>query len=150
MCLEVTKGMTLLCFFFSFFFFFTLVCVCVCALAHMWRSEDNLQELVLSFDHVGSRDWTKVIWLGSKWLYLLSYLASPHFFFFERHRLKWWKRTLRCPGACNFSTQGPHWKEAVRVRKALIMALLFWEKHSVFEGRSGDVNLSLHLNLRSG
>lgn len=150
MCLEVTKGKTFL--FVSFFFFFFLhLCVCACAhtctWAHMWRSEDNLQEVVLSFDHVGTRDWTKVIWLGGKWPYLLSYLSSPHFFFF----LKWWKRTLRCPGACNFSTQGPHWKETVRVRKALVMPLLFQEKHSFYEGRNGDVNLTLaFFNLRSG
>jgi hypothetical protein len=49
------------------------VCVCVCiwanqctctnAMVWRWRSEDNSWELVLSFHHVGSRDWTQ-IWLA--------------------------------------------------------------------------------------
>ena len=29
-------------------------CVCTSSVAHIWRSEDNLQELVLSFQDVGS------------------------------------------------------------------------------------------------
>jgi hypothetical protein len=39
--------------------------VCQC------RSEDNLQELALSFNHVGPRDSAKVVRLGSKhgWLH---------------------------------------------------------------------------------
>lgn len=35
---------------------------------HMWRSEDNLQESVLSFHHVGHRDGAWVIRLGSRYL----------------------------------------------------------------------------------
>jgi hypothetical protein len=35
------------------------VCVCVRAHAtvHMWRSEDNIQEAVLSYHRVGAGDW---------------------------------------------------------------------------------------------
>jgi hypothetical protein len=32
----------------------------------VWGSEDNFQELVLSFYHVGPRDGTQVVRLGSK------------------------------------------------------------------------------------
>lgn len=34
------------------------MCRYTCVKAHMWRSEDNLQELVFSFHHVASGDWT--------------------------------------------------------------------------------------------
>lgn len=47
------------------------VTVCV------WRSEDNLQELVLSFHCVGSGDQTQVVRPGSKRVYPQSWLASP-------------------------------------------------------------------------
>lgn len=30
-----------------------------CGTAHMWRSEDNFQEAVLFFPHVGFRNWTQ-------------------------------------------------------------------------------------------
>ena len=44
-----------------------------CITKHVWRSEDNLQEWVLSFHHVDPREQTQVVRLGSKCLYLLSY-----------------------------------------------------------------------------
>lgn len=72
----------------GFFFFFLLhvfvfvcVCACVCvsacmsAVAHVWRSEDSLQELVLSY-HEGPRDHTQIVTLGSKWLHSLSQLDN--------------------------------------------------------------------------
>lgn len=41
----------------------------VCALAHKWRSKDNLWELVLFFCHMGSGDQTHVIRLvASAWI----------------------------------------------------------------------------------
>ena len=46
----------------------------------MWwrrRSEDNFLKLGLYFCHVDLGDQTQVIRLGGKYLYLLSYLASP-------------------------------------------------------------------------
>lgn len=39
----------------------------------MWRSEDNLRKLGLSFHSVSSRDRTQAI----RYFYQLSYLASP-------------------------------------------------------------------------
>lgn len=36
-------------------------CRCVCATVYVWRSEDNLQKLVLSFHHVCCRNRTQVI-----------------------------------------------------------------------------------------
>lgn len=47
------------------------------AMAGLWRSDDTLQELVLSFHPVGSRDHTKVFRFGDKHLKLLSHLYRP-------------------------------------------------------------------------
>lgn len=54
------------------------VCVhgCTWATVCVWKSGDNIQALVLSFHHVGSRNWTEVVGLGGKHLYL-SHVASP-------------------------------------------------------------------------
>lgn len=56
---------------------------CICLLiyegwdmVYVWRSEDNIQELVVSFCHVGPGDWTHVR-LSSKCLNLLSHLVNP-------------------------------------------------------------------------
>lgn len=38
---------------------------------------DNLQELGISFHYMGSRDGTRVIWLGSRRLYPLGHLIGP-------------------------------------------------------------------------
>lgn len=53
---------------------FSFICIHKCAhtTAHMWRSEDNVRELVLSFWCVG-----QVIRLNSKYLNPLNHLASP-------------------------------------------------------------------------
>lgn len=53
-----------------------------------WRPEDNFTEWILSFNYVGLKDWTQVIFLGGKCLCLLSHLSilvlnlhlSPHIF----------------------------------------------------------------------
>lgn len=45
--------------------------MCVLATAHVYRSEDNFQELVLSFNR-GSRDGTQVIGAQQALLYNLS------------------------------------------------------------------------------
>lgn len=48
------------------YYYMCLFIVCVREL-HMWRSEDNLQELVVFISHhVGSRDQTQVIEPGSR------------------------------------------------------------------------------------
>lgn len=49
----------------------------------MWRSEDSLQKLFLSFHHVGSWDWTQVIMFGGKCFYPLSHLPSSGTWSFE-------------------------------------------------------------------
>lgn len=53
------------------------LCVCVHARTymhahafHMWQPEANSQESVLSFHHVGLRNWTRVIRLVGKYLHL--------------------------------------------------------------------------------
>lgn len=56
-------------------------CVCVCV--QFWRSEDNLPGPVLSFHHVGPRHQTQAAGLGSRHLYLLNHLDSPHLGYFE-------------------------------------------------------------------
>lgn len=40
-----------------------------------WLSEDNLEESVLSLHHVGPRDYTQIIRLGGKCLYLQRALS---------------------------------------------------------------------------
>lgn len=45
---------------------------------YMWRSEDNVWEL-LFFYHVGPRHQAQVVRLGSKSLYLLSNLSGSVF-----------------------------------------------------------------------
>lgn len=52
----------------------------VCMYIHKWRSDDNLWCSLFSFYCVVSRDWTRVVRLGSKSLNLLSHLASPFTF----------------------------------------------------------------------
>ena len=47
------------------------------AMACMPRAEDNLQEYMLPFHHLGSGHCTQVIRLGSKYPYLLSHLGCP-------------------------------------------------------------------------
>lgn len=65
---------------------------------YMWRSEDKLWELDLSFHDVGSLDWIQVIRLGSKHLSLLSHLLPPSLRFYERTRncISLW-RCYPCP-----------------------------------------------------
>lgn len=53
--------------------------VCVCTLEHMWRSEDNLQEFILSFHYVDSRYRTWVIRLGTRTLAHSVILTASHF-----------------------------------------------------------------------
>lgn len=60
------------------------MCVCVnmcisgymCTTGHVWRSQYNFQELVVSFYHVGLRDDAQVIRLDSKGFYQLSHLLD--------------------------------------------------------------------------
>lgn len=49
----------------------------VCATTHVWESEGKLQELVVSFCHVGLRDETQVIGIGCRCLCPLSHLGDP-------------------------------------------------------------------------
>lgn len=42
----------------------------------VWRSEDNLEKLALSFYHAGPGTWTQVFGLGGKYFYLLN--NQPH------------------------------------------------------------------------
>lgn len=42
------------------------------AVVHIWKSEDSLQESILSFNQTGSGDWTQIIWLSSKCFYWLQ------------------------------------------------------------------------------
>lgn len=51
------------------------------AMAHMSKSEDNVQKLVLSFHHVDSRPQTQVTRLGGKCVYLTKYLTGPYHHF---------------------------------------------------------------------
>jgi hypothetical protein len=50
----------------------------MCSMACMWRSEDNLGELVLTFHRVRPRDEAQIRGLSSQHLYLLSHLSQAH------------------------------------------------------------------------
>lgn len=72
---------------FCIFLYFTLCIYMWDCMFHskniiQWRSEDHLWELV-SFNHVGLRDWIQVIKLGRKCLYSWSQLSGPWQFFLE-------------------------------------------------------------------
>jgi hypothetical protein len=59
---------------------YVCLCLCVfmlCAMLYMWRSEGNIQKLVLSFHHVGSGDQIQFIRIGGKHCYSQCHLASP-------------------------------------------------------------------------
>lgn len=47
------------------------------ATVHLWTLEDNFQESVLSFYHVGPRNGTWVIRLGNMCLHLMNHLINP-------------------------------------------------------------------------
>lgn len=52
---------------------------------HLCWSKDKSQKSVISFYHVGLRDWTQVVRLGSNCLYRLSHFTGPiHITFWAR------------------------------------------------------------------
>lgn len=51
--------------------------------AHTWRSEDTLEEGVLSFFSVGTKDWTQVTRLGNKHFY--PHISQTQEFFKGSH-----------------------------------------------------------------
>ena len=79
------------------------ICVCVCARVHtralyahatarVWRSENNLLELILSFHGIGPRDQTQVVGFGSRHFYSLNHLSSPSpiiFFYRGKFNNEW-------------------------------------------------------------
>ena len=48
----------------------------MCATMQAWRSEKNLEKSILSFHYTNFDDWTQIIGLGDKCLYLLGYLTA--------------------------------------------------------------------------
>lgn len=46
---------------------------------HLCRTEENMQELVLFFYHVGTRNWFQVLRLGNKHLYSWRHLTGSKF-----------------------------------------------------------------------
>lgn len=46
---------------------------------YLWRKQDNLWELVLSSNHVGSKDKTQVVRLAANTCTQPSHLSSPSF-----------------------------------------------------------------------
>lgn len=53
-----------------------------CITEYTWRSEDNLQDSVLSFYYVGPKDETPVIRFVGKWLCLLSISLTQSLLFY--------------------------------------------------------------------
>ena len=56
-------------------------CVCVCVCVCVRAPEDNLQQLVFSFCHVGLQNPPEVIRLGIEQLYPLHYFGGPFPYF---------------------------------------------------------------------
>ena len=52
------------------------VCVCVYSVPCIWKSENNLWELVIPFHHVDLQDKTQVVRLGEKCPHPLNHLTS--------------------------------------------------------------------------
>jgi hypothetical protein len=52
------------------------LCIRVHPMVCLWRSEDSLRRLVLSFSYVGPQNWTQVIGHGSKSLYPQSHVTG--------------------------------------------------------------------------
>lgn len=96
LCVCVENRLLSKCFpqFFCILFYFTLSCVTIsisyfvysgmymyeniCAMSDMWKSDDNLQKLVLSLYSVSSRSWSQVIRLRNRHLYLQSHLTGSY------------------------------------------------------------------------
>lgn len=51
------------------------------AITYLWESEDNMEESVISFHHVGCRGQAPVFRQGSQCTSPLSHLTSPQCFF---------------------------------------------------------------------
>lgn len=87
-CFWVKKSQTSSWFFsvlFLFFFFHLFIycfCMCLWVPIHVTARVQRL-ELFLSFLHVGSEDWTHILWLGDKCLFPLGHLISPLVLFFQ-------------------------------------------------------------------
>lgn len=62
-------------------FMCSCVCMCVglCTTVEMWRSGDNLKELVLSWHHEDTKAWTQMLSFGDGWLYTRSHLIKLYF-----------------------------------------------------------------------
>lgn len=78
-------------------------------MVYLWRSEDNLRELILSFHYVGSRNQTQVTGQGSKSLYPQSHFTDP-----RKSFLKVAVRCLFIPRDMFSKGRGPQWHESRR------------------------------------
>lgn len=58
--------------------FIFIYCCTWCDIVYIWWEEDNLNESVLSFHHVGFGHGSQVLLLGGKCLNLLSHLILPY------------------------------------------------------------------------
>lgn len=74
--------------------------MCTYARAHLWRSEDKLQESVLSFGHVGPLDQILVISLDGSLLHLLSHLDGPLLYVHMCMRVQRWVEGCVCVCVC--------------------------------------------------
>lgn len=107
----------------------------------VWRSENNLQESVLSFPHVGPWSWTQVIGLGGKLPFLPSLLNSLVFAF-----LKTALETTNCNLVADI----------LRTAKEVKSTEQFWEESliiiPIFHARLGEsrwLRTGLFLELKS-
>lgn len=58
------------------------VCRGACTILHIWRSDTDLRQSVLSFPHMGSEDQTQIVSLSSQVPLPIELCCQPHFFLF--------------------------------------------------------------------
>lgn len=68
------------------YIYFVCMCAHMCTMAHLWRSEDNLWELIALIHHVVQTDyhWASVFWSEPcrwKCFYLLSFIICFYILF---------------------------------------------------------------------
>lgn len=122
-------------FFLSFsLYYIASVCMCVCmctyARAHLWRSEDKLQELVLSFGHVGPRGQTLVISLDGSLLHLLSHLDGPLLCVHVCMRVQRWVEVCVCVQAGTFTGvfKSMYWSKVNTESSSITIYFTHWDK----------------------
>lgn len=87
LCSRLVSKITNYCKIFHYVLLCVCVCMCTCMHLHTCMStacvgklEENLQELLLSHNYLGPKDWIQIIRPSARHLYLLNHLTGFHIF----------------------------------------------------------------------